>query len=121
MLGGHYTGHHGNEIQTYARIVEEKGDHPILARIDPAEFATFGSLYQNTPLPEGSEVLAMGRAEGIDQPEPVAWVRTGPGGGKVFYTSLGHRGDFDLPAFRALLRNAVHWAADVPVLVPAKP
>lgn len=121
VLGGHYTGHHGNEIQTYARIVEEKGDHPILARIDPAEFATFGSLYQNTPLPEGSEVLAMGRAEGIDQPEPVAWVRTGPGGGKVFYTSLGHRGDFDLPAFRALLRNAVHWAADVPVLVPAKP
>jgi type 1 glutamine amidotransferase len=56
-------------------------------------------------------VLLTGRAEGIAQPEPVAWTRTGPGGGRVFYTSLGHPGDFEVPAFRALLRNAIYWTA----------
>ena len=121
VLGGNYTGHHGNEIRTFATVAEGASDHPILARIAPEEFATFGSLYQNTPLPAGAEILMTGRAEGIAQPEPVAWVRTSPGGGKVFYTSLGHRGDFEVPAFRALLRNAVHWAGGVPLLVEPKP
>ena len=64
----------------------------------------------------------MGRAEGIEQPEPVAWVSAGPGGGRVFYTSLGHPGDFEVPAFRTMLRNAVYWAAgDLSVLVTPKP
>ena len=27
-----------------------------------------------------------------------------------FYTSLGHRGDFEQPAFRRMLRNAIDWA-----------
>ena len=121
MLGGNYTGHHGNEIRTFAKVAEGASAHPILARIAPEEFATFGSLYQNTPLPAGVEILMTGRAEGIAQPEPVAWVRTAPGGGRVFYTSLGHRGDFEVPAFRALLRNAVHWAGGVPLLVAPKP
>jgi len=32
------------------------------------------------------------------------------GSSRVFYTSLGHPGDFDNTAFRRLLRNAVFWA-----------
>jgi type 1 glutamine amidotransferase len=36
-------------------------------------------------------------------------------GGRVFYTSLGHPDDFKQPAFGVLLRNAVYWAAGVPV------
>ena len=31
-------------------------------------------------------------------------------GGRIFYTSLGHPGDFQLPAFRRLLRNAIVWS-----------
>ncbi|MCB1204851.1 MAG: ThuA domain-containing protein [Verrucomicrobiae bacterium] len=122
VLGGNYTGHHGNEIKTFAKVVPDARPHPILAGVDPDEFATAGSLYQNTPLQKNTEVLMMGRAEGIEQPEPVAWVSAGPGGGRVFYTSLGHPGDFEVPAFRTMLRNAVYWAAgDLPVLVTPKP
>ena len=43
--------------------------------------------------------------------EPVAWVnRKGPS--RIFYTSLGHPGDFERPEFRRLLKNAVFWALD---------
>jgi type 1 glutamine amidotransferase len=111
VFGGNYTGHHGNEIPTFAKIVPEAAGHPVLLRQPMEEFKTYGSLYQNTPLAPDTTVLMTGRAEGIAQPEPVAWTRTGPGGGRVFYTSLGHPGDFDVEAFRALLRNAIYWTA----------
>lgn len=111
VLGGNYTGHHGNDLPTFAKILPESADHPVLLRLPAEEFRTFGSLYQTSPLAGGTTVLMTGRTEGVAKPEPVAWTRTGPGGGRVFYTSLGHPGDFDLPVFRALLRNAVYWAA----------
>ena len=56
----------------------------------------------------------MGKISGHPE-EPVAWVKhknpyqASP---RVFYTSLGHPGDFDIPAFRRLLRNAILWAID---------
>ncbi len=111
VLGGNYTGHHGNEIATFAKVAEGAVGHPILAGVPTEEFATSGSLYQTSPLREGTTVLLTGRAEGVAQPEPVAWTHQSPGGGRVFYTSLGHPGDFETPAFRALLRNGVRWAA----------
>ena len=45
--------------------------------------------------------------------EPVAWTHVGPGGGRVFYTSLGHPYDFGITQFRQMLRNAIYWAAEV--------
>ncbi len=121
VLGGHYTGHHGSKIATFARVVAGAAAHPILASVPGGEFTTHGSLYQNTPLREGTEVLMTGRAEGIAQPEPVAWTHVSPGGGRVFYTSLGHPRDFEAPAFRALLRNALYWACDLSPLVEPEP
>ena len=56
-----------------------------------------------------------GRAEDLEPHEPVAWTHQRPGGGKVFYTSLGHPEDFSLGDFQRLLTNAVYWAADLPV------
>jgi type 1 glutamine amidotransferase len=53
-----------------------------------------------------------GTAQDIKEGEPVAWTHVGPGGGRVFYTSLGHPYDFDLTDFRTLLRNAIFWAVD---------
>ncbi|MBL9152455.1 MAG: ThuA domain-containing protein [Verrucomicrobiales bacterium] len=113
ILGGHYTGHHGNDLATFAQVVPAAASHPILAGLPATEFKTFGSLYQNTPLQPGTTPLLTGRADSIAQPEPVAWTHTAPGGGRVFYTSLGHRDDFAVQAFRDLLRNGVYWAAGI--------
>ncbi len=58
----------------------------------------------------------MGRVEDRLPHEPVTWTNTHIGGGRVFYTSLGHPDDFQVPAFRRLLLNGVYWAAglDIP-------
>jgi hypothetical protein len=49
--------------------------------------------------------IVAGRAK-----KPVAWThRAVPGGGRVFYTSLGHPEDFGQKAFRQLLSNAAEW------------
>jgi type 1 glutamine amidotransferase len=42
---------------------------------------------------------------------PVAWTNV-YAGGRVFYTTLGHPGDFQSEAFRRLLENAIRWAID---------
>lgn len=110
VLGGNYSGHHGNEVATFAISTSGAKNHPILKGVPREEFRTFGSLYQNTPLKEGTTVLLTGRAEGIEQPEPVAWTYLTPEGGRVFYTSLGHPRDFEISAFRSLLRNGIFWA-----------
>ena len=52
----------------------------------------------------------MGRAEGVEQKEPVAWTNKPTTGNRVFFTTLGHEGDFEKPEFRIMLLNAVHWA-----------
>ncbi len=37
------------------------------------------------------------------------------GPSRIFYTSLGHPGDFENPSFRRLLKNAVFWALNRPL------
>lgn len=111
VLGGNYHNHHSDKLATFAKPIASAVAHPILTGIPAGEFRTFGSLYQNEPLQPGAKPLLTGRAETIDQAEPVAWTHPSPAGGRVFYTSLGHPGDFDVPAFRTLLKNAVTWAA----------
>ena len=54
----------------------------------------------------------MGRAEGVDELQPVAWTNTPTSGNRVFCTSLGHMKDFETPAFRLVLLNAIHWALE---------
>ncbi len=47
--------------------------------------------------------------------EPLAWTNTyGEQKARIFYTSLGHPGDFEQPAFRQLLVGALTWATDRP-------
>lgn len=112
--GGSYTNHYGNNLQ--AHFYKAKGaEHPILTGINDQEFPCGGSLYKSAPLGKKTTTLMMGRVEG-QPPEPVAWTNTHTGGGRVFYTSLGHVKDFEQPAFQQLLRNGIYWAAglDVP-------
>ncbi|MEO1997251.1 MAG: ThuA domain-containing protein, partial [Planctomycetaceae bacterium] len=118
VLGGHYQKDYGNSDQTLVSAAEGMAKHPILTGVRSSEFPVFGSLYHSLPLAENSAPLMFGRAQDITVKEPVAWSRQRPNGGKVFYTSLGHPQDFTLPDFRQLLRNAVYWAADLPIPKP---
>jgi type 1 glutamine amidotransferase/nicotinamidase-related amidase len=115
VLGGNYGNHLGNHLKSFAKVAPGVA-HPILSGVPPAEFPAGGSLYRNAPLRGGGPVLLTGRAEGAENVEPVAWTHHSPGGGRVFYTSLGAPADFGRPEFQQLLRNAIHWAfgRDIP-------
>jgi nicotinamidase-related amidase len=109
VLGGNYHGHHGVGPITTVRAGPEWRDHEILSGIAMEGWTSVGSLYQVSPLAEGTEVLLTGSIPGQSL-EPVAWTRRyGPGKARVFYTSLGHPEDFGEPRFRQLLLNAIRW------------
>ena len=106
VLGGNYHNHHSDKLVATTRIVPENAEHPILKGVE-REFVAGGSLYLNSPLPPSSTVLLMGSV--TNQPsEPAAWTHDYKGA-RVFYTSLGHPKDFESPAFRRLLVNAIFW------------
>ena len=108
VLGGNYQNHHGADARVTVNLLPTS--HPILRGVD-GPFASGGSLYRNSPLQPGAIPLLSGKAEGIAQPEPVAWVHATPAGARSFTTSLGHPDDFAVPAFRQLLHHGLRWAA----------
>ena len=119
VLGGNYHGHHGNKAEdgprTYVWVKPGMESHPILAGVPSGEFYVRSWLYKTSPLTKTTTMLMMGRVGDRRPHEPVAWTNTHFGGGRMFYTSLGHPDDFELPAFRRLLLNAVFWVLDRPV------
>jgi type 1 glutamine amidotransferase len=127
VLGGNYTGHYGTgkpgAVRALVRVVPAAAGSPLLHGVPKAEeFAVASWLYKTSPLSKKAVPLLVGRVPGQAKTEPVAWTHTGPGGGRVFYTSLGHPDDFALPAFRRLLFNATHWASGsgVPERMPGE-
>ena len=109
VLGGHYTGHHANELRPKVTTAQGAQGHPILTGVS-TPITGQGSLYKTSPLAASARALLMGEVP--DHPaEPVAWVNL-VGTSRVFYTSLGHPRDFENASFRRLLRNAVFWALD---------
>jgi len=115
ILGGNYNGDHGNKSGILVTLAEGVSGHPILKGVRNDNLAAFASLYRTSPLADTAAPLLIGRADGVEQSEPVAWTHQRPNGGRVFYTSLGHQDDFNLRDFQLLLRNAVYWAASLPV------
>jgi putative membrane-bound dehydrogenase-like protein len=109
VLGGHYTGHHPDNILPTIERTPGSQDHPILEGVT-TPFTASGSLYRTAPLAETALPLLAGKAGSLPV-EPVAWVNR-KAKSRIFYTSLGHPGDFDRPEFRRLLKNAVFWALD---------
>ena len=82
----------------------------ILDGVDlDTEKITTSWLYKTSPLHPGANVLLMGRVGSRKPYEPVSWTYIHRGGGRSFYTSLGHPDDFDDPNFVKILRNAVDW------------
>jgi type 1 glutamine amidotransferase/nicotinamidase-related amidase len=119
VLGGNYHGHHGNKgpdgPQTYVWVKPEAKAHPILHGVPAGELHVRSWLYKTLPIKKTTTVLMMGRVDDRKPHEPVSWTNTTSGGGRVFYTSLGHVDDFKLPAFRRMLVNAVFWALARPI------
>lgn len=115
VLGGNYHGHHNAKLTSFAQVNNAAVGHPILEGIETKRFQTYSSLYEVRPLAKGTKVLLNGSAQNIDEGEPVAWTHVSPGGGRVFYTSLGHPFDFGITQFREMLRNAVYWSVENPL------
>jgi len=111
ILGGNYNGHGPNELGADVSIVREAASHQLLQNIPQSNWHSTGSLYYVAPIAKDAVPLMQGSIP--DRTEPVTWIRPAADGrGKVFYSSLGHPDDFNQPAFRQLLVNAIKWALD---------
>lgn len=110
VFGGNYSNHHGAGPKTTITVADGAAAHAILQGVDVNKLEGIGSLYVVSPLAKTTLPLLIGMIPG-KSPEPIAWVNTNKFGGKSFYTSLGHVGDFEQPAFQKLLANAIEWAA----------
>ena len=117
VWGGNYQGHHGNkapaDLDTMVWVEAGAAQDPIVARlpgVDAAEQPTTSWLYKTSPLHPGSRVLMMGRVGDRKPHEPVTWTNIHAGGGRAFYTSLGHPDDFQSESFPVLLRRGIDWA-----------
>ncbi len=110
VLGGHYVGHHKNNINRVITLAPGAESHPILKDITVSKLVGNHSLYKVSPLDTTAKPLLIGTIP--DNPsEPVAWTRLyGAKQARIFYTSLGHADDFQNPEFRRLLVNGVAWA-----------
>jgi hypothetical protein len=103
VLGGDYQGQH-DVAQVDVRPAPDARRHPVLEGVAP--FVSRGSLYENPWLAGDAALLLVGTAD--DRLEPLAWTRS-LHGRRVFYSSLGHAGDFRHASFLRLLDNAVRW------------
>lgn len=110
VFGGNYHGHYANDLKSIVSLNAAQKKNPILAGIPDKPFPQAYSLYEVSPLAKGTTVLMTAKAEGKPV-EPVAWTFKRKDGGKTFYTSLGHPGDFKQPEFVRLLANGIYWAA----------
>jgi type 1 glutamine amidotransferase len=110
ILGGHYENHYGKGPATLAQVIPAAAAHPILTGLPTNEIRFASHLYKCRDLGPTTTALLNGRLENKPEIiEPIAWVNTNANR-RVFYTSLGSPEDFQQPAFRRLLLNAVLWS-----------
>jgi type 1 glutamine amidotransferase len=114
IFGGNYTGHHGHGPKVTLTSPAASRVHPILMGVDLSKLKGTGSLYKTTPLAKGATELIRGKTKDA-KPEAVAWTHNPKSGNRVFYTSLGHVGEFPQPPMNVLLKNALCWAAKIPM------
>ena len=110
VLGGNYTGHaHRDHADSEVAPADGAEGHPLLKGVEPAVWRSTSWLYFTAPLKDDTTLIQVGRIP--DRTEPLTWIRN-YGKARIFYTALGHRDDFDQPAFRRLLVNGIFWAMD---------
>lgn len=110
ILGGNYHNHHPKGPDTWAMPIQEQLNHPILSGLGDKPFEVVSSLYKTKPLASDAQPLLMGRFQDQEE-EPVAWTRK-VGNAKIFYTSLGHLEDFEIPQVNKLIVNALDWLVE---------
>jgi type 1 glutamine amidotransferase len=126
-LGTPYIVHQSSE--TDIKVVAANADHPIMTHVTKRAWVSPGTLYL-AQLEKGCVPLVTGSGKGrarllkksfgeIQVKEfetaPVAWAWKNEWGGKSFYTSLGHPGDFAEESFNRMLLNTLCWAVDKPL------
>lgn len=113
VWGGRYVGHHGVGPKAALTLAPGAKEHALLAGLDLSKIVSNGSLYKAAPLEPSTTPLVLGTIP--DQPtEPIAWTNTPRvGGGRVFYTSLGHPDDFQSAEFRKFLVHALCWTMEL--------
>lgn len=109
IIGGSYTNHHGAGPHAKITADDNANDHPILDGVNLANLTGKGSLYLVNPLQPNARPLLHGQIPD-HPPQTVAWIHQTEFGNRVFYTSLGHPGDFEQAEFQRLLKNGIHWA-----------
>jgi type 1 glutamine amidotransferase len=109
VLGGNYHDHARGKSEI--NVASGAAGNAILAKVEPLRWTSSGTMYYTSPVDKQATVLLT--ASCGDKTEPAAWTRVYKKS-RVFYTSLGHRDDFETPQFRRLLVNAIFWAMDRP-------
>jgi len=110
VLGGNYHGHGHNDIGSEVWNVREQEPSPIMRDVRPSVWRSAGSVYYTAPLADDATVYQYAASSERGR-MPLTWTRM-YGKTRVAYTALGHKEDFEVPAFRALVRNLVNWAAE---------
>ena len=126
-LGTPYIVHQGGT--TNIKVTLENANHPIMANVAKTKWVSPGTLYL-ARLEKGCLPLITGSGKGrarlvkkrfgeIQVKEfetaTVAFAWENEWGGKAFYTSLGHPGDFAEESFTRMLLNSVCWAVNKPL------
>jgi type 1 glutamine amidotransferase len=116
VFGQKWITHHGHRSTTTVAVHAGNAAHPILRGV--TGFPAKSWLYHVAPLNGAATILLDGtsvnsdktnRAEQFPPVQPVAWTREHKGA-RVFFTTLGHPGDFEQPAMRRLTVNGILWA-----------
>ena len=115
VLGAPWRTHYGGSYGTTVQQVPDMADHPVLNGVNSA-FRVRSWLYHVLPLTEECEPVLIGSTEDPEKDSstdnPVAWLSS-HNGARVFYTSMGHPEDFEIPSFVRLLKNGISWALEV--------
>jgi len=129
IFGQKWITHHGHQSTTEVMINDENAGHPILNGVQD-EYHGDSWLYHVEPIAGDYTPLLMGKAidsnkEGqLDQyplVQPVAWTKhyeSDTGKARVFFTTLGHPGDFEKESMRKLLINGIYWALSMEGQIP---
>ncbi|MBT5926490.1 MAG: hypothetical protein HOH33_07720 [Verrucomicrobia bacterium] len=127
VFGSPYVVHQTS--QTQIKVVQENNGHPIMTHVKKSEWSSPGTLYL-AQLEDGCLPLVSGSGTGKErllkkrfgeiqvkkfETAPIAWAWENEWGGKSFYTSFGHPGDFAEESFNRMFINAVHWGLERPV------
>ena len=139
VFGQRWITHHGHfddgkKPLTAVTLTPAKEVHPILRGVEP--FGAFSWLYHvegGGDTLEGEDVRRLlwgsaqrsghvdrGRDGRFAPVNPVAWTKTSPAGGRVFFTTLGHPFDFRAESMRRVSIQGILWALGAEDEIPAE-